>query len=150
MGLLGLVAMFLGCSQPPVRPARTNNLVNVDCRKHDPKYAGKTTILVNGTNGIAYEDEIVFVCPGENVHWEAASGSGVKSIEVRFLNNEWPFTKAFEPLLHGDAQTPTPDLEVGALPPNFRAKSYKYQIHVMTSTGVLDLDPHIIKMGGGP
>lgn len=150
VGVLGFVAISLGCSQQPNRHVvKTNNLVNVDCKKHDPYYAGKTPIVVNATDGIKYEDEIVFVCDGEKIHWEAG-GSGIKSIDVHFQNSEWPFKEPFTPQLHGDGQTPTPDLEVGPLPTNFRAKAFKYQIHVVTSSGSIDLDPHIIHGGGGP
>jgi hypothetical protein len=150
-GVLGFVLMFSGCAERQVRnPVKTNNLRNVACQKYQPNYSGTTRIEVNATNGISVEDEVVFVCSGENVRWEAAKGSGIKSIEVRFLNNEWPFKQAFEAQLHSEGQAATPDREVGALPPNFRAKVYKYQIHIVTSTGTIDLDPHIVRGGGGP
>jgi len=151
VGVLGFVLISCGCSERHVRNAvKTNNLSNVQCRKYQPNYLGRTRIEVNATSGISPEDEVVFVCSGENVRWEAAKESGIKSIEVRFLNNEWPFKQAFEPKLYGEGQGATPDREVGDLPPNLRAQTYKYQIHIVTSTGVIDLDPHIVKGGGGP
>jgi len=151
VGVLGFVLISCGCSERHVRNAvKTNNLSNVQCRKYQPNYSGRTRIEVNATSGISPEDEVVFVCSGENVRWEAAKESGIKSIEVRFLNNEWPFKQAFEPKLYGEGQGATPDREVGDLPPNLRAQTYKYQIHIVTSTGVIDLDPHIVKGGGGP
>jgi hypothetical protein len=151
VGVLGLVLIFCGCSERHVRNAvKTNNLRNVSCQKYQPNYSGRTRIEVNATDGIRLEDEVVFVCAGEDVRWEAAKGSGIKSIEVRFLNNEWPFKQAFEPKLYGEGQGATPDREVGDLSPNLRAQVYKYQIHIVTSAGVIDLDPHIVKGGGGP
>jgi hypothetical protein len=151
VGVLGFVLIFCGCSEQRVRnPVKTNNLHNVSCQKYQPNYLGRTRIEVNATDGISKEDEVVFVCAGENVRWEAAKGSGIKSIEVRFLNNEWPFKQAFEPKLYGQGEGATPDREVGDLPVNFRAKPFKYQIHIVTSTGVIDLDPHIVHGGGGP
>jgi hypothetical protein len=150
MGVLGLVLIFSGCEHHVRNAVKTNNLRNVECQKYQPNYSGRTRIEVNATNGISPEDELVFVCAGEKVRWEAAKGSGIQSIEVRFLNNEWPFKQAFEPKLYGQGEEATPDREVGELPPNFRAKTFKYQIHIVTSTGVIDLDPHIVHGGGGP
>jgi hypothetical protein len=144
---LGFVAMLLGCRcNTALVAAKTNNLRNVDCNKHGVSYAGKTTIVVNASNGIEPEDEMVFVCPGENIHWQL--GNGVKSVDVHFLNGEWPFSQPYEGQLHGDSQTLIADREIGgALPPNVRAKAFKYQIHVVTNGSTLDLDPHIIRMG---
>jgi hypothetical protein len=150
VGALGFVLLFSGCSEHHRNTVKTNNLRNVQCQKYQPNYSGRTRIEVNSTNGISPEDEIVFVCAGEKVFWEAAKGSGIKSIEVRFLNNEWPFKQAFEPKLYGEGQVATPDREVGDLPSNYRAKTFKYQIHIVTGTGVIDLDPHIVHGGGGP
>jgi hypothetical protein len=147
---LGFVLLCSGCSEHHRNIVKTNNLRNVQCQKYQPNYSGRTRIEVNSTNGISPEDEIVFVCAGEKVFWEAAKGSGIKSIEVSFLNNEWPFKQVFEPKLYGQGPGPTPDREVGDLPVNFRAKTFKYQIHIVTSTGVIDLDPHIVHGGGGP
>jgi len=147
MFLLSLVVIFLGFKNPKkfAKASKTNNLRNVDCNKHNPNYPGETEILVDATNGIAYEDEVIFVCKGEMVHWKA--GTGVQTMEVSFLNNEWPFKPPFEAKLSGDAQHPTPNREVNGLPPNQRAKVYKYKIHVVTGSGVIDLDPHVIPMG---
>jgi hypothetical protein len=150
VGALGFVFVFSGCSEHHRNIVKTNNLRNVQCQKYQPNYSGRTRIEVNATNGISPEDEIVFVCAGEKVHWEAAKGSGIKSIEVSFLNNEWPFKQPFEPKLTGEGQEATPDREVGDLPANFRAKTFKYQIHIVTPTGTIDLDPHIVHGGGGP
>ncbi len=145
--ILGLAVVFLGCTNPKTtaRVSKNNNLHNVDCKKHDSNYPGQTEILVDATNGIALEDEAIFVCKGEKVHWKA--GTGVQTLEVSFLNQEWPFKQPFEAKLSGDSQNPTPDREVDALPSNFRAKAYKYKIHVVTGSGVIDLDPHVIPMG---
>jgi hypothetical protein len=151
VGALGFVLIFCGCSERHVRnPVKTNNLHNVLCQKYQPNYSGTTRIEVNATDGISKEDEVVFVCAGEKVRWEAAKGSGIKSIEVSFLNNEWPFKQAFQPKLSNEGQDATPDREVGDLATNFRAKTFKYQIHIVTSTRVIDLDPHIVHGGGGP
>lgn len=145
---LGLVIVLSGCENliKPAKVSKANNLHDVDCKKHDANYPGQTEILVNAESGIAPEDEVIFVCKGEQLHWKA--GAGVQALEVSFLNNEWPFKQPFEAKLSGNSKDPTPDREVGVLPANFRAKTYKYKIHVVTGSGVIDLDPHIIPMGG--
>jgi hypothetical protein len=150
-GVLGFAVMIVGCSQRHIQAIKTNNLHNVECRKYQPNYSGITPILVNDQDGISKEDEMVFACEGEKVHWGAAPGSGITSIQVHFLNNEWPFRQPFQDQLNADGQNPTPDVLVGPLPPGFRAKAYKYEIHVVTSTGkVINLDPHFVHGGGGP
>src|ERR1700722_10827761 len=144
--VVGFAAMLVGCSQQHIH--KTNNLRNVQCKKYQPNYSGTTPIVVNASTGITLDDEMVFVCEGEKVHWEAAPGSGILSIQVRFLNNEWPFRQPFEQELNADGKSPTPDRTVGTLPPNFRAKTFKYQIHIVTAGGVIDLDPHLVHGGG--
>jgi hypothetical protein len=138
---LGSVSILLGgCGQ------KTNNLRNVDCNKHNSNFSGTTAIVVNASDAIKLEDEMVFVCAGEKVRWEA--GSGVTSIDVQFPSSAWPFTQPFENNpLHGDGQTPTPAREVGPLLPSTRANAFKYQIHVVANGNPINLDPHIIRMG---
>lgn len=146
MLIISVGILLLGCKVfKPASVPKPNNLLYVDCKKHHPNYSGQTEIVVNSTSGIAPEDEIIFVCKGEQVHWTA--GNGVQTMEVSFLNNEWPFKPPFEAKLSGDSQNPTPNREVDALPAKFRTKAYKYTIHVVTGSGPIDLDPHIIPMG---
>jgi hypothetical protein len=146
-GLVGIVALFSGCErkQPVQQTLANNNLRYVKCKKRLSNYSGITEILVNAKDGIAYEDEIVFVCTDEKLHWKA--DAGVKTIEISFLNNEWPFKEALEATLSGTSQTNTPDRQVKDLPNKLRVKAYKYKIHVVTDAGAtIDLDPTIIPM----
>jgi hypothetical protein len=146
-GLLGMIAFFVGCEhKEPVEPTPAkNNLRYVKCNKRLPNYSGVTEIVVNAKDGIAYEDEIIFVCTGEKVHWKA--DTGVKTMDIFFLNGEWPFKEVFETQLSGASQTHTPDREVKELPNTLRVKAYKYRIHVVRDAGPsIDLDPTIIPM----
>lgn len=146
-GLVSILALFVGCERKPAVPpiAASNNLRYVKCNKRLPNYSGTTEIMANAKEGIAYEDEIIFVCTDEKVHWKA--DTGVKTIDISFLNNEWPFKEAFEPTLSGNSQTHTPDREVKDLPAKLRVKAFKYKIHVVTDGGTtIDLDPTIIPM----
>jgi hypothetical protein len=148
-GLLSMVVLF-GCDRPKSRTPAKNNLRYVKCNKRLPNFSGVTEILVSAKDdykdyGIAYDDEIVFVCTGEKVHWKA--DQSVKTMEISFLNGEWPFKEPFEPELAGTSQTYTPDREVKELPQKLRGKAYKYKLHVVTDTGkIIDVDPVIWPM----
>jgi len=140
-GLLGMVLLF-GCERPKPQTPASNNLRYVKCNKRLPNFSGITEILVNAKDGIAYDDEIIVVCTGEKVHWKA--DPGVKTLEISFLNGEWPFKEPFEPALSGTSQTYTPDREVKDLPGKLRGKAYKYKLHAVTDTGtIIDQDPVI-------
>ncbi len=139
----GLFSFAAGCDNSKVK---SNNLRHVDCARHSSGYSGPTTIAVNSTDGIALEDELIFVCTGETLVWKA--GSGVNTITVTFPGSTGPFTQPVESNgLHGDASSPTPVREVAGLLPNTRANAFKYQITVVTSGATINLDPHIIRMG---
>jgi hypothetical protein len=123
-----------------------NNLQHVDCRKHDADYTGVTTISVDGTDGIAPDDEAIFVCTGEKLQWMA--GTGVKTMEISFATTEWPFRERYTAKLAGDGAHPTASQSVSDLPSGHRIRVYKYTIHVVTSDNrSIDLDPHVIPMG---
>lgn len=130
-----------------VAAEHSNNLRNVDCRKHDLDYPGVTTINVNAADGISADDEAIFVCSGEKLQWVA--GTGVKSIEIFFPKaKEWPFKDKFVKKLAGDDQHPTANQVVNDLPADHRMKAYKYRIHIVTTANVkIDLDPHVIPVG---
>jgi len=130
----------------PTAATKKNNLADVDCKKHDPSYSGKTPIVTNSNDGIAPADEAVFVCTGEKVHWEA--GPGVASLDIFFPSaQEWPFKGPFVAKLSGGPNKHTDEQEVADPPPGYRIKAFKYQIHVVTGARTIDLDPHVIPMG---
>jgi hypothetical protein len=141
-GLLSMVVLF-GCEHTPEHTPAKNNLTYVKCNKRLPNFSGVTEITVNAKEGIAYDDSIVFVCAGEKVHWKA--DTGVKTVDISFLNGEWPFNETFEPTLSGTSQTPV--RVVKEPPPTRSTKAYKYKIHILTQAGAaIDLDPTIIPM----
>jgi hypothetical protein len=142
-GLLSMVVLF-GCEHRAQVPAK-NNLRYVQCNKRLPNFSGVTEITLNAKDGIAIEDSIVFVCAGEKVHWKA--DTGVKTVDISFLNGEWPFKESFESALAGTAQANTPDRVVKDPPQTRSTKAYKYSVHIVPEAGKpIDLDPTIIPM----
>lgn len=156
---LGFALLLLaGCQQKPVRYADTvasskaNNLRYADCNKHirgNPSPIPPVVIAVDPNDGLAPQDEVIFVCTGEPVSWEVPGGAGssVQSFTIQFQNNEWPFPGAPQ-TLQGTGQAGTAARVVGALPANLRSKPYKYSIQVTrTNNTSVTLDPVLIPMG---
>ncbi len=158
--LLACVVFFAACKKeeqavmppPAPRPAKANNLKYVDCNRHISGSAGTVEIAVHSAAGIALEDDMVFVCAGERVHWKAAAdtdpqGNTVQSFTVTFPGNQWPF-KPPQQVFTASGQASTPDQEVADLPPNSRPTPFKYKIVVTKSNGdTFTIDPHVIPMG---
>lgn len=146
MGLLGASLILSGCSRKePIevkQALKSNNLKYVECKKHDANYPGFTEIIVNATNGIADEDQVIFVCKGEKLRWTA--GNGVQEFHVTFANTEWPFEGQAQNDLAGGANNSTQDQEISSKVVLYHP--YKYKIHVMASGKMIDLDPHVIPM----
>jgi hypothetical protein len=158
--LLACVVLLAACKKeeqavmpPPVpRPAKANNLKYVDCNRHIAGSAGTVEIAVHPAAGIALEDDMVFVCAGERVHWKAAAdtdpqGNTVQSFTITFPGNQWPF-KPPQQVFTAGGQASTPDQEVADLPANSRPTPFKYKIVVTKSNGdTFTIDPHVIPMG---
>ena len=157
--LLACVVFLAACKKaeqavipPAPRPAKANNLKYVDCYKHISGSAGIVEIAVHPAVGIALEDDMVFVCAGERVHWKAAAetdpqGNTVQSFTITFPGNQWPF-KPPQQVFTASGQAPTPDQDVADLPPNSRPTPFKYKIVVTKSNGdTFTIDPHVIPMG---
>ena len=158
--LLACVVFFAACKKeeravappPAPRPAKANNLKYVDCNRHISGSAGTVEIAVHPVAGIAFEDDMVFVCAGERVHWKAAGdtdpqGNTVQSFTITFPDKQWPF-KAPQQVFTASGLAPTPDQEVADLPPNSRPTPFKYKIVVTQSNGdTFTIDPHVIPMG---
>ena len=155
IGILALVVVAVlylksvGFLPKAVTGAKKNNLVDEQCllKSQGTSYPGHTDIPVNSQDGISYDNEAIFVCPGEKLRWVA--GSGVTSIDVYFASaTEWPFTDPFTSPLSMTTGNHTMDQTVGSIDPKFRIRPFKYRIHVGTQGApVPDLDPHVIPMG---
>jgi hypothetical protein len=152
IGILALVVAAVlyvkSAGLVPKVGTKKNNLVDEQCllKSEGTSYPGHTDIPVNSQDGISYDNEAIFVCPGEKVRWVA--GSGVTSIDVYFASaTEWPFTDPFTSPLSMTGNH-TMDQTVGPIDPKFRIRPFKYRIHVGTpGAPIPDLDPHIIPMG---
>jgi hypothetical protein len=147
---LGAFVSLCGCKQqvkPAVGPGDTdsNNLKHVKCRQY--LGGGAVEIPVNSTsNAIGRDDQIVFVCKGELVHWSSAADSNVASFTVAFKNNVWPFGTTPATLSSGSNGLTTDQTVAGAT--GKYAECYEYNITVKRKDGTtIMVDPHVIPMG---
>jgi hypothetical protein len=120
-----------------------NNLKHVKCKQQ--LGGGPVEIPVDATTLIDRDDQIVFVCKNELVHWTIAD-SNVRTFTVTFKNNVWPFGPNPMPL---SPQTggATLDQTVAGVTGKY-AQAYEYTIAVTRTDGTsASIDPHVIPMG---
>jgi hypothetical protein len=131
------------------RNGNANNLKYVKC-KAQLGLSGAVTIPINSTNyGIARNDQIVFVCDGEMVHWDSTADPNVTSFTISFKGGVWPFGKAPQnpPTVLTSSAGLTKDEKVVG-PVNKYAQDYEYTLDVQRTNGTaVHVDPHVIPMG---
>jgi len=160
---LGVILTLSGCSRgtnptpppPGVTPAGmpgpgdTNNLAHVKCQTQ-LGISGPVIIRINSTDdGIARDDQIVFVCDGETIHWDSTKDPKVTSFTITFKNGVWPFGKAPQnpPVALTSSAAVTQDQKVVG-PTKKYAQDYEYTLSVKRTNGnPVTIDPHIIPMG---
>jgi hypothetical protein len=103
---------------------------------------------VDSARGIKRDDEAIFVCTGETVHWET-SDKQIKDFTVDFSKgNGWPFGTAAPVPLKGDPSTPTTDQVVAGLSSGQRSAAFSYKVVInLTNGSTMTVDPVIIPMG---
>jgi hypothetical protein len=146
VAVMGLISV--SCQPPVVTPAPqySNNLKYVRCKKNIPGATGPVEIPVYGRPQLDRDDEVYFVCVGEQVHWLTRDAE-VVSFTVQFKDpTAWPFSGTPAPLPEG-ASGATVDQTVAPLPAGRYSKAYEYRVTIQTrSHGIYTIDPHVIPM----
>jgi len=125
------------------RSGYANNLKHVKCKQQ--LGGGPVEVPVNATTLVDRDDQIVFVCKNELVHWKIAD-SNVKTFTVTFKNSAWPFGPS--PIaLSPQSGGATVDQTVVGVTGKY-AQDYEYTIAVTRTDGTsTSMDPHVIPMG---